>query len=87
MHTDEYEISLTRELRVCEKTAEKIRKKLAVLEAKYKMKTEVFIETHERCALASQNDDFAEWSIQYEALRKWETLATQYAKLLREMKI
>ncbi len=87
MHTDEYEISLTRELKVCKKTVEKIKKKLAGLERRHGMKTEVFMENYMRCGADLQNDDSPEWMRQHEELRKWETLEMQYAELLRKMKV
>ncbi len=87
MHTDEYEISLARELNVCKKTAEKIKKSLARLEQKHNMKTEVFLETYMRCGASLQNGDSSEWVRQHEALRKWETLGMQYEELLRKMKV
>ena len=87
MHTDEYEISLSRELNVCEKKIKKIRQVLIGLEMKYKMKTEVFVAELSSGNIAGQKEDFAVWIREYEALKKWEALRDQYADLLKKMKI
>lgn len=87
MHTDEYEISLSRELNICEKKIEKLRKVLAGMEAKYKMKTEVLAAEVAGGNISGQKDDFAAWMTEYEALKRWEVLRDQYAEMLRRMKI
>ena len=87
MHTDEYEISLSRELNVCEKKIKKIRQVLIGLEMKYKMKTEVFVTELSSGNIAGQKEDFDVWIREYEALKKWEALRDQYADLLKKMKI
>ncbi len=87
MHTDEYEISLSRELHVCEKKIKKITQVLTGMETKYKMKTEVFAAELRSGNIAGQKEDFAVWIKEYEALKKWEILRDQYAELLRMMKI
>jgi hypothetical protein len=87
MHTDEYEISLSRELHVCENRIKKITKCLAKMEMKYKIKTEVFAVELSRGNITGQKDDYKVWMKEYEALKKWEVLRDQYAALLRRMKI
>lgn len=87
MHTDEYEISLSRELTICEKKIEAFRKVLAGMEAKYKMKTEVFAVEIAGGNISGQKDDFAAWMKEYEALKRWEVLRDQYAEMLGKMKI
>jgi hypothetical protein len=87
VHTDEYEISLSRELHVCEKKIEKIAKTLAGMETKYGMKTEVFAVEFSHGNISGQKDDYKGWLREYEALKKWEVLRDQYAELLRMMKI
>ncbi len=87
MHTDEYEISLRRELNACEKQLTKIRKALAHFEKKYEMRTEVLAVEYGGGSLKGQKDDLSAWMSEYEALKKWETLRDQYAELLRKMKV
>ena len=52
MHTDEYELSLSRELSVCRNTIKRIHKTLELLEQKHKRTTEAFMEevTHGQAA-------------------------------------
>ncbi len=87
MHTDEYEISLSRELHVCEKKIKEITQVLTGMETKYEMKTEVFVLELSGGDISGQKDDFAVWIREYEALKKWKILRDQYAELLRMMKI
>ncbi len=87
MHTDEYEISLLRELQVCEKKIKKITEVLTGIETKYKMKREGFAAKLESGNNAGEKEDFAFWLKEYEALKKWEILRDQYAELLNRMKI
>jgi len=87
MHTDEYEISLSRELNICEKKIKQFRKVLAGMEAKYKMKTEVFAGKVAGGDITEQKDDFVAWMKEYEALKGWEVLKDQYAEMFHKMKI
>lgn len=87
MHTDEYEISLLREVHVCERAVGEIKKRLAMLERKYKMTTDVFIGEYKISEEPPENDDFSAWVIHYESLKKFEALRGQYSELLRKMKI
>ncbi len=87
MHTDEYEISLSRELNACEKQLTEIRRRLSHFEKKYDMKTEVFVEEFSRGNVAGQKDDLSAWMREYEELEKWETRRDQYSELLQKMKI
>ncbi len=87
MHTDEYEISLRRELNACEKQLTKIKKRLAHFEKKYDMETGVFVAEFRCGGVEGQKDDLGVWMKEYEVLKKWETLRDQYAELLRKMKV
>ena len=46
MHTDEFEISLHRELKVCENTIQRIKKTLGLMEQKHHKTTEAFSEEY-----------------------------------------
>ncbi len=88
MHTDEYEISLLRELHVCEKKIKEITQVLTDMETKYKMTTEVVAAKLKSGNIAEGEEEaFAVWTEEYEALKKWEILRDQYAELLNRMKI
>ena len=71
MHTDEYEISLGRELAVCEQYVRKYRRMIEDLER--------------RKAPASAGPGEGE-QVQAE-LRHWSAARDEYARLLREMRI
>jgi len=86
MHTDEYEISLARELKVCESEIRKATRFLASMNAKYGLETASFIEKYNSGALGKSRD-FSVWADKYKALREWETRRIQYEVLLRKMKI
>jgi hypothetical protein len=85
VHTDEYEISLARELKVCESEIRKAAQFLAAMNTKYALDTATFIEKYRAGALG-KNRDFSVWADKYKALREWETRRDQYAELLLMMK-
>ncbi len=90
MNTDEYEISLSRELAVCKNTIQRIKKTLLLLEQKHNKKTEEFIEELRRAKeghAAYSEDDREAWKSSYESLNRWEELQRQYQEAYRKMKI
>ncbi len=87
MHTDEYEISLARELNVCDKKILAIKKTLERYEKKYELRTDIFVGKFREGGLSCQSDDFLEWLKESEALKKWETLRDKYFELFQKMKI
>jgi hypothetical protein len=70
MHTDEFEISLGRELAVCEQYVRKCRKLIAGMEAR-----------QERTPEGSR-----EWEQARAELRHWSAARDEYAQLLAEMR-
>ncbi len=90
MHTDEFEISLSRELKVCGNTIRRIRKTLDMMEQKHHKSTEAFIEEYKSGKMAVDTDckdDFKAWDSSYESLKKWQDLERQYQEQYRVMKI
>ena len=90
MHTDEFEISLHRELGVCGGTIQRIKKSLQLLEHKHGKSTEAFIRELEGGALVSTpdtQDDYLAWQDTYESLKRWQALERQYQQQLGIMKI
>ena len=87
MHTDEYEISLSRELDVCDGRIREIRRFLAVIEKRYSPDTEMFVQEFRDGRLTGHADDFTLWIDNHEALKRWEALKRQYEGLLKRMKI
>ena len=90
MHTDEFEISLARELSVCKNTIQRIKKSLGLLERKHNKTTEAFIQELKAGTLnvhSELKDDYEAWQNSYESLRRWEELEKQYEEAYRMMKI
>jgi len=87
MHTDEYEISLSRELAVCKKTIRKLQKSLHILERKYTTTTDQFVEACRSNGFSSQDKDFINWISNYEALSKWEQRKREFEEIFHRMKI
>jgi len=91
MHTDEFEISLSRELSVCKNTISRIKKTLGILERKHNKTTESFIEELLSGTLSQDHpdykDDYEAWKSSYDSLKQWEALQQQYQDALRMMKI
>jgi len=86
VHTDEYEISLSRELGVCNGIITKYQKLLLRMERRHSMTTEVFLE---RCR---QNEIPAsggcmEWLEANEELQRWTATRAEYEQLLNLMKV
>ena len=89
MHYDEYMISLSRELNACNKTIEKIKKTLGILERKHGKTTARFIEELESEKLpvpADLKDDYEAWKNTYDSLKRWEELEKQYQEAYKMMK-
>ncbi len=86
MHTDEYEISLYRELGVCKKAIQGLEKTLSGFENKYNLTTAAFIERYNNEDIGN-NSDFTLWNENYESLRRWTERGRQYETMLRLMKI
>lgn len=90
MHTDEFEISLHRELKVCGNTIQRIRKTLGLMEQKYHKTTEAFIEEYRNGKLDADldnKDDYRAWESSYTSLKQWQDLERQYQEQFRIMKI
>jgi len=89
VHTDEYEISLQRELAVCKNTIQRIRKSLGILERKHNTTTEAFIAALRSGKLARHpefEDDYEAWQSSYNSLKRWEELERQYQDAYRMKK-
>jgi hypothetical protein len=87
MDTDEYEISLSRELDVCRATIRKLQKSLHAMERKYNTSTDKFVEGYRNDGFSAQDKDFVDWISNYEALKKWEKRKSEFEELFRRMKI
>ena len=89
MNTDEYEISLRRELAVCQNTIQRIKKSLGILERKHNKTTEAFIAELRNGKVdqhADFKDDYEAWQSSYDSLKRWEELEKQYQDAYRMKK-
>ncbi len=87
MHTDEYEISLYRELGVCKSSIKRIKEFFSIMERKHKKTTAQFVEEYDSGKLNGNPEDYSSWRANFESLKKWEDLQRQYEELFRQMKI
>ncbi len=87
MHTDEFEISLSRELSVCKNIIKKVERSLADMEKRYNLKTEVFVKEFHNGKITEINEDFITWLNNYETLKRWHDTMRQYEEIFRIMKI
>lgn len=87
MHTDEYEISLGRELYLCKKSIARLQKFLFSMERKYNMGTAAFIEDFNNGKLSDRNEDFKAWLDNYTILKSWEKRNKEFEEIFLRMKI
>ncbi len=90
MHTDEFESSLSRELKVCGNAIQRIKKTLGLMERKHRKTTEAFIEEYKSGKLPVDpdcKDEYRAWAASYESLKEWQVLERQYQEQYRVMKI
>lgn len=85
MRTDEYAITLSREVNICNKKLKEIEGFIAEMERKYNVKTEVFIEEYLR-GERSGDKDFEKWKENYEALKIWRERKKQYDEIYMAMR-
>ncbi|MFO0751956.1 MAG: hypothetical protein U0411_01345 [Thermodesulfovibrionales bacterium] len=85
MHTDEYAITLSREVTICNKKLKEIEKFLAKMEKKYHMTTEAFLKEY-ATGEKTWSRDFSAWKENHEALKRWRELKVQYDEAYRMMK-
>ncbi|MBF0497966.1 MAG: hypothetical protein HQK58_15550, partial [Deltaproteobacteria bacterium] len=70
MHTDEYEISIGREISLCRRVVKQLTKALDDREKKHGMTTEAFLLTSEQGQPGKQKRDFRKWRDDHEELQK-----------------
>ncbi|MGO9614230.1 MAG: hypothetical protein ACLPX5_14530 [Dissulfurispiraceae bacterium] len=87
MAYDEFEISLLREIAVCNNRIKKIKKVLNDMEDTHNIKTPVFVEKFGSRKTGAHNGDFIDWMNNYEALLRWESMKRQYQEMLNQVKI
>jgi hypothetical protein len=86
VHTDEYEISLSREIDVCRSRIRTIRKALSKMEQKYGTTTEQFLDDSKNGAGKISGDDAAKWAGNCKALTVWQGKQAEFEALYLRMK-
>lgn len=84
MHTDEYEISLLKEVSVCSGYILACRNTLQRLEKKYNLTSDEVLTG--RASAPVDSSDRAEWIDACHALASWEKRKAEYEELHRQMK-
>lgn len=89
MHTDEYEISLAREINHCQKVVRQIREALAARRQRFGME---YQEASASAASAGRLQavgpgELAAWREDFEALPEWERRLEEYREALATMRI
>jgi len=86
VHTDEYAISLSRELDVCKYNIKRVRYVLTRMEKKYNLESDVFLRKISNGELDKTNSDFINWKNKCASLGRWQLLLKEYENLLKRMK-
>jgi hypothetical protein len=85
MHTDEYEISIGREIAFCRKRVRQLEDALHRREKQGGMTTEAFLKAMEKGCL-SEGHPVQKWSQEYQELQYWRKILTEYEKALESLK-
>lgn len=87
MHTDEYEISLAREINVCQRVVNETRRNLARRQARFGSDYPRAAQAAAEGSLAVDLEELAAWRDDFEALPQWEQRLDQYRQALAVMRI
>lgn len=85
MHTDEYEISIGREIRLCRKLIRRLKRSIEKKENRYGISTEDFLEGLSQGRLMETNPDFVNWHRDCRELEDLERMLSQYQEELRKL--
>jgi hypothetical protein len=77
MHTDEYEISLGREITLCRNRVRKLKKSLESIEKQAGMTTAAFLQALAG-ASSAHRPDLQSWSRDYQELQYWQKMLRDY---------
>lgn len=85
LQTDEYCISISREITVCKNMIDRQKKELVQFEKQYGMSTEQLI-AGERPETGDEARDLEEWRNGYEGLRAWQQRLREYEEAYNELR-
>ncbi len=86
METDEYEISIGREIALCRKMIARLQKAIHKRERQHGRTTESVLLALERDQAIERNTDFSKWRKDYQELQTWRARLIEYEKALRMLK-
>lgn len=87
MHTDEYEISLAREINHCQRVVRRIREALAARRQRFGMEYQEASAAAAGRLQALGAGELAAWREDFEALPEWERRLEEYREALTTMRI
>ena len=85
MHTDEYEISLGREIAFCRKRVRQLQDSLEKREQQGGMTTAAFLQALEE-GCRSEPHPLEDWRREYQELQYWQKTLTEYLEVLESLK-
>jgi hypothetical protein len=83
MHTDEYEISIRREMTLCLSIIKRLKNAIGRKERQYGMNTEAFLASLEQGRQEDQNRDFLTWRDDHLEMQIWQARLNDYEDALR----
>ncbi|MCK9377757.1 MAG: hypothetical protein M0P73_16620 [Syntrophobacterales bacterium] len=85
MHTDEYEMSIGREIAFCRKMVKQLKDSLERREKQGGMTTEAFLRALEEEGLSEQ-PPIQSWKQEYQYLQYWQKTLAEYEEALESLK-
>ncbi|MHB8067892.1 MAG: hypothetical protein ACYDIC_08340 [Desulfobaccales bacterium] len=85
MHTDEYEISIGREIALCRRMVRQLKDSLERREEQCGMTTEAFLKALKEGCLSAQHP-IQSWNKEYQELQYWQKILTEYEEALESLK-
>lgn len=85
MHTDEYEISVGREITLCRKMVKQLAGSIQKFEKRFGMPTESALKLLEK-GEAESPEQFQQWREQYLEFQHWDKLLREYEEVYRNLK-
>lgn len=86
MHTDEYGITLSREIHISREKVEEHLRAVQALEAQFGMSSNEFLGKLTSGELSADTPDFAAWRNQCAALARWQQQLKEYEDLYKAMR-
>jgi hypothetical protein len=86
MHTDEYEISLLKEVAVCSRYIRSLENTLRRLEEKHHLPFDEVVKKDSGASASVDGSDRAKWLAVSQALASWKKRRAEYEELHRQMK-